>query len=203
MSRKSSTHATLGFRVKSGCAVAVLLGGSAQTPAVLDRRVIELCDPGFPETRRPYHAAMGKLETDGAKIQRRRKVVVRAAEQSVSELIKEHAANDISVRGAALVVGSQIDPAKIGNPHVRAHALEGQLFRTVLEDALRSSEVRSIVVRERDLYKRAAEVLGRSELELKVEVATLGRGRKGPWRADEKAACLAAWVARREGERTN
>src|SRR5262245_23368994 len=185
MSRESSTHATVGFRVKSGCAVAVLLGGSAQTPTVLDRRIIDLCDPGIPETRQPYHAAMGKLEPDEAKIQRRRKVVVRAAEQSVSELIKEHAANDISVRGAALVVGSLIDPAKIGNPHVRAHALEGQLFRTVLEDALRSSKVHSIVVRERDLYKRAAEVLGRSELELKVEVATLGRGRKGPWRADE------------------
>jgi hypothetical protein len=183
--------------------VAVLLGGSAQTPAVLDRRVIDLCDPGIPETRQPYHAAMGKLETDEAKIQRRRKVVVRAAEQSVCQLIKEHAANDISVRGAALVVGSQNDPAKIANPHIRAHALEGQLFRTVLEDALRSSEVRSIVVRERDLYKRAAEVFGRSEQELKVEVATLGRGRKGPWRADEKAACLAAWVARREGKRAN
>jgi hypothetical protein len=153
----------------------------------------------MPESRQPYHAAMGKLETDEAKIQRRRKVVAQVAERSVSGLIKEYAGNGISVRGAGLVVGSQIDPAKIGNPHVRAHALEGQLFRTVLEDALGFSEVVSIVVRERDLYQRAAQVLGRSEPELKKEVTALGRDRKGPWRADEKTACLAAWVARREG----
>ena len=38
-------NATLGFRVKSGWAVAVLLAGSAESPQVLDRRVVQLCDP--------------------------------------------------------------------------------------------------------------------------------------------------------------
>src|SRR6266536_931849 len=63
--------AALGFRVKSGWAAAVLLTGPAHSPQLCDVRRIELSDPRLPETRQPYHAAMGKLETDTSKINRR------------------------------------------------------------------------------------------------------------------------------------
>ena len=52
----------LGLRVKSGWAAAVLLTGTARSPQLCDVRRIELSDPQDPETRQPYHAAMGKLE---------------------------------------------------------------------------------------------------------------------------------------------
>ena len=40
--------------------------------------------------------------------------------------MKAYRAAGHEVRSAGLVVGSEIDPAKITNPHIRAHALEGR-----------------------------------------------------------------------------
>jgi len=188
-------QAAVGFRVKSGFAIAVLLAGPVESPEVLDRRVVDLSDRDVPESRQPYHARMGQLETDEAKVQRRRKVIVQAAQRSVPELIKEYRDAGRKIRGAGLVVGSEIDPAKITNPHIRAHALEGLLFRTVLGEALQSCGLSFVVVTERNIYKDASTTLGQSEADLKRELATLGRDRAGPWRADEKTACLAAWLA--------
>jgi hypothetical protein len=185
----------IGFRVKSGWATTVLLTGPIQSPTVLDRRAIDLCDPASPESRQPYHAAMGKLETDQAKIERRRKTVVTAANRSITELMKDYGKVGHRLHAAGLVVGSEIDPARITNPHIRAHAFEGRLFRTVLEDALHSWDLRSLVLVERHAYKRASEILGRSENELKHMLSQLGRSLGGPWRADEKTATLAAWLA--------
>ena len=53
---------------------------------------------------------------------------------------------------AALVVGSQIDPANIANPHIRAHALEGRLFRSAVAETLQDHEIRTEILLERDAY---------------------------------------------------
>ena len=195
-------NATLGFRVKSGWAAAVLLAGPVESPQLLDRRVVQLCDPTVPQSKQPYHAKMGTLQTDDAKVERLRKVIVKAAQESVSQLIKDSGSlrdfGSLSVqqiRRANLVVGSDIDPARIANPHIRAHALEGRLFRTVLEDALRSCDLNCSVIVERNAYKQAGEVLNKSEKQLKQALTQLGRAMNGPWRADDKLACLAAWLA--------
>jgi hypothetical protein len=187
--------AALGFRVKSGRAIAVLVAGSVQLPHVLHRQTIDLCDPAVPESRQPYHAGMGRLETDEGKVERLRKVVARAAHESFTELIKNYRNAGHRVRAVVLVVGSEIDPARVTNPHIRAHALEGRLFRTALEDAVQSLDLPCSVVVERNLYTRASQVLRRSEHDLKRLVADLGRTLGKPWRADEKTASLAAWLA--------
>lgn len=49
------TALALGFRVRSGYAIAVALSRSASAPRVLARRIVELSDPAVPETRQPYH----------------------------------------------------------------------------------------------------------------------------------------------------
>jgi hypothetical protein len=190
-----SLDAALGFRVKSGWATAVLVAGSMPSPQVLDRRTIDLCDPAIPESRQPYHARMGTLETDETKLKQRRKVVIQAASRSVAELLSNHRNAGYHIRAAGLVVGSDIDPAKITNPHIRAHALEGRLFRTALEDALSSGGLSCQVIVERSAYSHAAKVFGRTEEDLKRVVGKLGRSLSGPWRADEKTASLAAWLA--------
>jgi hypothetical protein len=46
-------HAALGFRVKSGWATTVLVGGSIESPQILDRRIIELCGAAIPKSRQP------------------------------------------------------------------------------------------------------------------------------------------------------
>jgi hypothetical protein len=138
---------------------------------------------------------MGTLETDEAKVKRRRQVIVEATNRSATELVQDYRNAGHQLRSVALVVGSDIDPARITNPHIRAHALEGRLFRTVLEEAVHSCGLACTVIVERHAYKQAAETLKRSEKDLKRLVAELGRSLNGPWRADEKTATLAAWLA--------
>ena len=188
------SHA-VGFRVKSGWASAVLLAGPAHAPRALDRRAIELSDPDLPETRQPYHAAMGRLEEDRGRVQKRTKIIHAVTRRSVAALLEDYRAAGYSVLGAGLVVGSRVEPASIANPHIRAHALEGQLFRTTLEEALQANGLGAFVVVEREAYAEAAARLARPADDLKKAVSSLGRALSGPWRADEKLAALAAWMA--------
>jgi hypothetical protein len=187
-------QAAVGFRVKSGWASAVLVAGSVQSPQVIDRCVVELSDAAVPESRQPYHAAMGTLQTDETKVRRLGNLILRAAKQSVPTQIESFRKAGYAIAGAGVVVGSETDPAKITNPHIRAHALEGWLFRTALEEAVQACGVACLVLVERTVYQRAAEVLKRSEAELKRTLTRLGRSQVGPWRANEKAATLAAWL---------
>src|SRR6267142_3077341 len=150
MAMSPAADVSLGCRVKSGRAVAVLLAGPVGSPRLLDRREIDLCDPAVAASRQPYHAAMGTLQTDEAKVVRLREIVAQAAQRSVADLMKAYRDAGHEVRSAGLVVGSEIDPAKITNPHIRAHALEGQLFRTVIADAVKSCSLPCAVFVERD-----------------------------------------------------
>jgi len=191
--KSKSESAALGFRIKSGWAVAALVAGSVRSPQLCDSRVIDLSDGRFAETRQPYHAAMGKLETDQVKIRARVRIVRRVARQSIAKLLAEY--QGFVIRRAALVVGSQIDPASIANPHIRAHALEGRLFRTTLDDALRVHRIRTVILTERDAYSKASGHLKRTSSEVRRVTQNLGRSRQGPWRAEQKLAALAAWFA--------
>jgi hypothetical protein len=185
----------LGFRVKSGRAITVVLAGPLGSPEVLARREIQLSDPSVPESFQPFHAALEMTGQKAAKvIEQLAKLVQRAASASVGELVKEWRAGH-EIRDAGLVVGSLIDPARIKNDHIRAHALEGQLFRVSVEEALRSNGLTWVAITEREVYSAAAAALARSEEELKRAVSELGRAVAGPWRADEKTAALAAWMA--------
>ena len=190
--------AALGFRVKSGWAAAVLLAGSAHSPQLFDVQRIELSDRRLPETRQPYHAAMGKLETDSNKVNRRERVVRCIAQASIATLLARYRQKGFRIRRAALVVGSQIDPATIANPHTRAHALEGRLFRSVTEEALRRHRIRTEVLLERDAYARASAQLKQSTDDVRLTIQNLGRfmpAAAGPWRAEQKLAALAALLA--------
>jgi hypothetical protein len=191
--------AALGFRVKSGWAAAVLLTGSVHSPHLSDVLRINLSDPRRPETRQPYHAAMGKLEIDTRRINRRLRVVRRITQRSIATLLAGYGQN-FKIRRAALVVGSKIDPRSIANAHIRAHALEGQLFRSVLEESLQAHRIRTDVLIERDAYARAAARLKRSSDNVKRPIENLGRSTPvaaGSWRAEQKLAAVAAWFALR------
>ena len=185
----------LGFRVKSGYAIAVALRGPSSAPGVVARRVVELSDPASAETRQPYHDGFYKPEEDAREIARRLKIVKRCAKGSVDALLKDASFAGLRCRGAGLVVGSVIDPKRVGNLHVRAHASEGQLFRTVLLDALRPHGITCDVTVEKTLAEQAMKGLRRTDAEIKQTLASLGKTLGGTWRAEEKAACPAAWLA--------
>jgi hypothetical protein len=188
------SQSAIGFRLKSGWAAAVLVVGSVQSPRIFDQAIVELSDPAVPESRQPHHAGTGALETDVAKVAQRLRIVRACTHESVSKLLQTYRSMDCRVCNAALAVGSIVDPDTITNHHIRAHALEGRLFRTVLEGTLRSLGLQYSVVVERHAYAEAAEALALTERELKEKLSNLGRGQTKPWRAEQKVAALAAWM---------
>lgn len=191
----SHPRAALGFRVRSGRAIAVLLAGSPDAPELVDARVVALADPAVPQSVQPYHAALRDHQLrDLRAAERLAGIVRRATGRSVAAVLDDYRTRGHRIRAAALVIGSLTDPATIANQHMRAHALEGTLFRTVLEDALRSAGLSCSLIIERTAYTDAAAALSRRAENLKRAVADLGRGRSGHWRADEKLATLAAWT---------
>jgi len=182
---------TLGFRVKTGWAAAVLIANSAK-PVVLDSRVIELADPGVADSRQPYHAGFGTAQTDTAKVTRLVRGIERFSRRTIAALVAEYREH-YRLRSAVVVVASLTDPASIANQHMRAHASEGRLFRTVLIDGLKHCDVPVRVVLEREVYELLGKALRRSLSQAKSRVAALGEG-VGRWRAEQKVAAAAAWL---------
>lgn len=186
--------AALGFRVKSGRAIAVLIQGPVSAPSVLGRWIVALSDPALPESRQPYHASTGVARSPSPELDQLLASVMAYSRRSVSEALERCAAAGAPPRSAGLVVGSDIDPARIANPHVRAHAREGRLFRDALERALAGLRIATAVFLERDLLARGAADLGLAETGLKRQLTELGRSVSGGWRRDDKLAALAGWL---------
>jgi len=185
----------LGFRVKSGFAIAVVLRGPASAPGAIAREIVELSDPDVVETRQPYHHGFSRHEEDERQIAKRVEIVERCTRQSIAALLKDERFDGATWRSAGLVVGSVIDPATVGNPHIRAHASEGKLFRSVLESALQAHGISCEVIVDKHLAVKAAAGLKRGDEEIRSVVSGFGKALGGPWRADEKAASAAAWLA--------
>ena len=192
--RSKPPRAGIGFTVKSGWACAVLVTGSAVAPRVVDSRRIDLSDPLIAESRQPYHAGFGTARKGGADLSRLVRSVKRFGRQSAADVIKDYRSTGHDLRGVGVVVGSLIDPERIANDHIRIHALEGRLFRSVIEDAAARGKLACFLFRERDLYAVATAALHQSEHDLRVVVAALGRAVSGSWRAEQKVAALAAWL---------
>jgi hypothetical protein len=191
---RPSKHA-VGFRVKSGWAVAVLMTATGNSTQLLDRQVLELSDPSIPDTRQPHHVIESLSGAAAEKeIERLRKIVFRIGTKAVSDFLMGHGKSGFKLMGAGIVVGSDIDPAKIGNLHVRAHALEGRLFRSVVEDATKHFGLPFVVVTEKQIYASAEKALRIPEAEIKNHVKRAGESFDGPWRSEEKTAFLAAWM---------
>ena len=189
-------QAAIGFRVKSGWAMALLLAGPASSPTVIDRRRIELADPSVPDSVQPFHAGLNLPKGLAAKtVGRLIKCVEEFAARSVKDLVDLYRRHGYPIIAAGLVVGSTIDPETIKNDHIRAHAEEGRLFRKVIEDGLKASRLRTSVNPEKELFARGAKMLRIPESRIRTKLTELGKTVPGSWRAEEKSASLAAWMA--------
>jgi hypothetical protein len=194
--------AALGFTIKSGWACAVLVSNPAGAPRVVDSCRIDLADPAVPTSKQPYHDGFSTARREGAVLSRLLDSVEQYGRKSVGDLIRRHREAGHDVRAAGIVVGSLIDPATIANEHIRIHALEGRLFRTVVQAAAADHHLECSMWRERDLYAAATDSLKRPEPKLRKLVASLGgSGLAGPWRAEQKSATLAALMAIVSGRR--
>ena len=191
---RARAGAALGFTIKSGWASAVVIGGSATLPHLIAARRIRLSDPAIAESSQPYHAGFGTARSSGPELSQLVRSVERFGRQSVTQLIRHYQSEGYKLRGAGLVVGSLIDPERIANAHIRIHALEGRLFRLIVEDGATRAGLACSTWRERDLQTSAAGILKHKERELRQLLTAVGRDAEGPWRAEEKKATLAAWL---------
>jgi hypothetical protein len=171
-----------------------VLDGSSKSPDVAASRRIELSDPADAKSRQPYHSGRGAARKPGRELDTLIASVLRFGLRSVDAFIREHEQSGRRFDGAGIVVGSLIDPAQIANDHIRIHALEGQLFRRIVKDAVERRRMAPLIWRERDLYGVAATRLRRTESDIRETIAGLGCSVEGPWRAEHKAAAVAAWL---------
>ncbi len=188
--------ASIGFRAKTGRAIAVALTYRNSVPAFVARWEVSLWDPLFPETGRPHHEVMELPWIEAqAVVQPIERRVENIAISALSALVSELDSKGLSVRGIGVVGSPDRDLARIGSPHIRAHAAEGILYRRVLERAAAAHKLRWQGFSDRDFESAAIAELRRKAEDFRMTLATIGRIAGKPWRADERAAATAAWLS--------
>ncbi|HEY3053108.1 MAG TPA: hypothetical protein VGK04_06930 [Thermoanaerobaculia bacterium] len=171
--------ATIGFRAKTGKAIAVALSAG---PEFVQRWTVDLVDPDIPATSQPHHEVMELSWPEAQKaVQPIERRIDEVAADRVRGMIEELRSRDFKVSAIGVVGSPDRDLSRIGNPHIRAHAAEGILFRHAIEVAAKQLRVRCQSFSDRGFE------------EAKV-TKTLGRAAGRPWRADERAAATAAWL---------
>jgi hypothetical protein len=179
----------VGLKIRSGFAVAVVVERRGAVFSVELRHVVALSAEDLPQSRFPYHPTIEMPAPRGDEVS---KEAVAAVRRVAAREMKAFLDGGGRVACAGIVVGSLIDPKDISNPHIRAHGREGELFRTVVTDALAKADVPFGVLLEKQAYERVAAEVSRSADQLRGEVAALGQKRIKPWRTEEKLATLAA-----------
>ncbi len=72
---------------------------------------------------------------------------------------------------------------------------EGLAVREALRFGVRQSRIDMGELDEKSLPDLAQEALDRSSLEIATHLKELGATAGKPWRKEQKAACLSAWIA--------
>jgi len=194
--KPDESSVAIGLRAKTGRAIAVILGGELDAPRVLKRIELKIGDPAFPATMQPYHEVMD-LPWDKAQYAAR-KIAARIEKRASKELarpVKEAKSEGQNILGVGIVGAGDRNLEKIGSTHIRAHAAEGVLFREVLEVASATNDLSNRRYDERTLDAAAEIELKLASAKIKAQLAEMGRIVGSPWRADEKAAATAAWLA--------
>ena len=192
---EESSTVTIGLRAKTGRAIAVVIGGQTDSPRVLRRVEVKLSDPAFPETFQPYHEVLD-LSWDKAKVAVRKiaSKIEKLASKEIARLVRDVQTAGLIVSAVGIVGAGDRNLEKIGSTHIRAHAAEGVLFREVLEAGAAANDLSSRRFDERSLDETAEIELKLPIAKIKAHLAQMGREAGSPWRADEKAAAIAAWL---------
>jgi len=189
-------RAALGLKARTGRAIFVALGGSADSPRLVERGEMKLLPEG---AFAPYHAAEhlapaaaeASVKRDIADAHRLAESGIRAARE-----LAEKAGHP--VKGCAVLVGKGIPKwttHDILAVHVRMHTAEGELFRDVLVAGAKACGLRPKTLPEKTALDEAAKALGIGRAKLDALLTALGRQAGPPWGKDQKEAAAAALVA--------
>jgi hypothetical protein len=187
--------AVIGLRTKTGRAIAIVLGGPVAAPQGIYRAELKMASPQVPATYQPYHEVM-ELPWDQAEEAVRDAVVAieAAASDALAGLVRDVRDKGFKVAGVAIVGAPARRLESIGNPHIRAHAAEGVVYRHALETAAAANDLEASAFVEKGLLESVQAALGLSENVVRSNLARVGEELGRPWRADEKLAAMAAWV---------
>lgn len=181
---------SVGFRTKTGKAIAIALA-RRDAPEFSGRWNLELWDRELPATGEPHHEVM-ELPWPEALI------AVRRYEDRIADVATERLRgllDETKIQSIGVVGSPDRNLEKIGNRHIRAHAAEGMLFRRAIEIAAQRCGIRCRQFSDRGFEQTAMKELRCTSNMLANVMQTIGRAAGRPWRADERAAATAAWVA--------
>ena len=188
--------AAIGFRARTGRAIAVALAASSDEPSFIWRQEVSLVDAEVPGTAQPYHEVM-ELPWPRATllVERFSSAIEAIASAALGALMRELDSRGLIVHDIGIVGSLDRNLERIGSPHIRAHAAEGILFRRVLETAATTHGISSRTFSEQTVTQCALSELGLSPAQFMSHLKTLGTQAGPPWRSEEKAAATAAWLA--------
>jgi len=187
--------ASIGFRAKTGRAIAIALSQGDRSPAYLARWEVVLHDPKIPATSQPHHEVMELPWSEAqAAVRQLEAGIENVATKVVAALMSEIQAKGFSVSGVGVVGSPDRKLERIGNPHIRAHAAEGILFRRVLEVAAAKHNLHWRTFSDRSFEELILRQLRSKPQEIQNTLVLIGRAAGRPWRADERAASVAAWL---------
>jgi hypothetical protein len=177
----------------------VAVSGPLTSPAVIERRRIEIAAPGIPGSKQPYHAAE-KLELKEAEqfLLRCKGSSVSLARQALGDCIHDVNRKEQKVVRCGILFGSGRPLgalAAVLASHALIHTAEGEFFRNVVLEACKHHEVQVIAVKEKELLPRFQNELHISQEALEQHLSSIGRILGPPWRQDEKFAMIVAWLA--------
>jgi len=195
----ASPRAALGFRVHSGWAAAVLVAGTPGRPQILDRRRIDIADPGIEGSVQPYHHAERMPAAQaGEYLERCEHASAGRASQAIGRLVETARSGGHALAGGGLLLASGRPlPAleSILASHALIHTADGEHFREAVRRGCEDAGLDVLRIREREVPAAAAAQFRTAQAELMRQVAEAGKAVGAPWRADEKLAALVAWLA--------
>jgi len=167
-----------------------VLRHSAGVPEFVLREELKLYDEKITATIQPYHQIMELPSSEwAAAIKPAIAAIEKIAVASLKKLIDEVESRGMGIASIAVVGPKDRQLERIGNPHIRAHAAEGVLYRAVIETAAKRNDCPSRA------FVDPTPELRRPSQQIRKVLAELGKVAGPPWRADEKIAAVAAWVS--------
>jgi hypothetical protein len=188
--------ACLGLRAKTARAIAVAVTGTIDSPRAVTRAEITLSTHGAPALFQPYHQVMSLPWEEAILAVRDSERAIEAIAKSRLELfLLDLQSQGLQITSIAIVGAPERKLESIGSPHIRAHAAEGVLFRHVWQVAAEGIGLPWQTFSEKGFEPSAASLLGMPVDAVRSRLAEFGGSLGRPWRADEKAAAMAAWIA--------
>jgi hypothetical protein len=187
--------AAIGFRTKTAKAIALAVAGRG-APEFVERWNLELLDPDVPETGQPHHEVLElPWPAAQAEVRRYESLIQNVTTDRLRALLEELRSRSLKVHAIGVVGSPDRNLEKIGNRHIRAHAAEGILFRRAVEVAAARCKLACLQFSDRGFEDAAIQALHCTSQELRTAMESIGQSAGRPWRADERAAATAAWIA--------